>query len=177
MDVDVWTPEFPRTSALAPKQTARWQVERGIAVRVSSKFVALPERVFDAWLDSRIAGNWLFATASRPMTRVTIDPRVGGSFRFADGSNGRAIAYTGRYLEIVRPRRLVFTLSIASESKAQTRVTTEIAPRDEGCELTLTHESVPRDQAHRIEGRWAGILYGLGVTLDQLSAGAGTRLP
>jgi len=35
-----------------------------------------------------------------------------------------------------------------------------------GCELALTHESVPPECARHTEARWTGILYGLGVTLD-----------
>jgi hypothetical protein len=47
-----------------------------------------------------------------------------------------------------------------------TRVTVEIFPLDKGCELTLTHEKVSQEHARQVEGRWTGILYGLGVTLD-----------
>jgi len=47
-----------------------------------------------------------------------------------------------------------------------TRVTAEIRPLKSGCELKLAHEDVPPSQASRTEGRWAGILYGLGETLN-----------
>jgi len=30
----------------------------------------------------------------------------------------------------------------------------------------LIHEDVPRDHAEHAEGRWVGLLYGLGATLD-----------
>jgi hypothetical protein len=36
--------------------------------------------------------------------------------------------------------------------------------------LRLTHENVPRDHASYVEGRWTGMLYGLGVTLDSAFA-------
>ena len=32
--------------------------------------------------------------------------------------------------------------------------------------LDLKHENIPRLHADYFEGRWTGILYGLGVTLD-----------
>jgi len=34
----------------------------------------------------------------------------------------------------------------------------------------LTHENIPRPHAAYVEGRWTGILYGLGVTLDSAAA-------
>jgi uncharacterized protein YndB with AHSA1/START domain len=131
---------------------------------MTRRFAAPPERVFRAWLEPEAAASWLFATALRPMTEVEIDARVGGAFRFAGRDGGEAVAHTGRYLEIVPHRRLVFTLATADRPAAVTRVTVEIAPLGSGCELTLVHERVPRDRAHHTEGRWTGMLYGLGVT-------------
>ena len=135
-------------------------------VRVTQRYSAPPERVFDAWLDPGIAGKWLFATASRSMARVNIDARAGGTFRFADLQDGEAVEYTGEYQEIVPPRRLVFTLSMNCQPLDITRVTAEITPLKEGCEVTLTHEMVPVHCRSRAEARWTGILYGLGVTLE-----------
>jgi uncharacterized protein YndB with AHSA1/START domain len=135
------------------------------AIRIGQRFEAPAERVFEAWLDPAMAGTWLFATASRPMAHVEIDPRVGGGFRLREGAGDANTEYRGRYVEIVPPRRLVFTLAMKSGPKVATRVTAEIVPRKTGCELKLTHENVPPDHASRIEGRWAGMLYGLGTRL------------
>lgn len=76
-------------------------VERHVAIRVTQRYDAPSARVFDAWLDPSVAGRWLFATASRPMTRVEIDPRVDGSFRFVDWRDGETAAYTGEYIAIL----------------------------------------------------------------------------
>ena len=136
------------------------------ALRITQRFDAPAERVFEAWLDPAMASTWLFATATRPMAHVKIDPRVGGTFRLLERSGGTDVEYRGRYVEIVPPRRLVFTLAMKNLSpKVATRVTAEIMPRRTGCELKLTHENVPPDHATRIEGRWAGMLYGLGTRL------------
>jgi len=135
-------------------------------VRVSRKLRGSPQRVFDAWLDPEIAGKWLFATALRPVSRVRIDGRVGGAFRFVESGEGGRIEHTGIYFEIARPRRLAFTLSAASEQHAITRVVVEIVPRAKGCELIVSHEGVPHEHAARVESRWTGMLYGLGQTLE-----------
>jgi len=142
---------------------------RSQAIRISRRFAAPPEQVFAAWLDPKLAGKWLFATALHPMTDVEIDPRVGGCFRFAERPDREIIEHTGEYVDIVPHRRLVFTLSMEDHWYVTTRVTVEIAPLKAGCELTLVHEGVPRHYADHTEGRWTGILYGLDVTLDSHS--------
>ena|SRR5439155_6467964 len=159
------------TASTAPekeKARSRPKTERHAVLRVARRYDAPPARVFDAWLNPVLASHWLFATASRPLVHVEIDARVEGSFRFVDRL-GDSTEYTGRYIEIVPPRRLVFTLSTAQYAHISTRVTVEIAPLAKGCKLTLIHENVPRDHAEEIEGRWTGVLYGLGMTLDPTS--------
>jgi uncharacterized protein YndB with AHSA1/START domain len=140
------------------------------AIRVARRFSAPPERVFHAWLEPAFAGRWLFATASQPTTVLDIDPRVGGSFRFAERCNGARSEHTGEYVEIVPHRRLVFTLAMAERPRVLTRVTAEIKPRGTGCELAVSHENVPPDCAGETEARWTGVLYGLG---EILGAGPG----
>ena len=119
--------------------------------------------MFNAWLDPNVARKWLFATASRPMQHVRIDARVAGSFHIAERHDGAG--HTGEYVEIVPRRRLVFTLRTEDHPNVRTRVTVEIAPLRSGSQLTLIHENVPSEHADDTEGRWTGILYGLGLTL------------
>jgi uncharacterized protein YndB with AHSA1/START domain len=164
----------PRGSASAfrerQQRPARLPARRYAAVRVSETFEASPERVFDAWLEPEIAGRWLFATASRPMTSVTIDARAGGAFRFVDRNDGGHVEHSGVYLEIVRPWRLAFTLSTDDGPQAMTRVVAEIVPsraRKGSCALILAHEDVPGQFADRFEARWTGMLYGLGLMLNR----------
>ena len=132
-------------------------------IRVARRYSAPPDRVFGAWLDRETAGSWLFATALHPMAHVAIDARVAGSFCFVDGQDTE---YSGEYLQIIRPRRLAFTLLVGGEPGIVTRVAIEIVALKRGSELRLVHEDVPADRAARTEARWTGILYGLGVALD-----------
>jgi uncharacterized protein YndB with AHSA1/START domain len=136
------------------------------AIRVARRFSAPAERVFRAWLQPTVAGRWLFATALEPLTDVEIDPRVGGSFRFAERRDNGCAQHAGRYVELVPHRRLVFTLAMADRPHVVTRVTAEISPLKTGCELALTHENLPPDCASETEARWTGILYGLDETLN-----------
>jgi len=158
-------------SLLRPRKNGRSRsiAQRPAAIRITRRFSAPSEQVFDAWLDPEVAGRWLFATASRPMTHVEIDARVEGAFCFADRRDGEIIEYSGEYIEIVPHRRLAFTLSMEDHWYITTRVTVEITALKTGSELTLVHEDVPPHYADHTEARWTGILYGLGATLDSRS--------
>lgn len=135
-------------------------VEPHVVVRVTRRFGASPERVFDAWLDPAKAGKFLFATATGQMVRAEIDARVGGRFVLVDRRDGEDVEHTGEYLEIDRPRRLVFTFSVQKYAQHSDRVIVEIVPLETGCELTLTHEMSP-DRAEyrsRTEAGWTTIV-------------------
>ena len=127
-------------------------------VRVTHRFTASPERVFDAWLDPAKARRFLFATPTGQMVRAEIDPRVGGQYTFTDRRDGEDVVHTGEYLEIDRPRRLVFTFMVPTYSSAVTRVTIEIVPLDSGCELTLTNEGVLEEYEEGTTEGWSRIL-------------------
>ena len=145
-----------------------------VAVRVSRRFAAPAERVFDAWLDPELIGRWMFGRALRDeaVVRMTTDARVGGSFSFVVRRQGQPIDHVGRYLEIERPRRLAFTWGVAGSDSS--RVTVDIAPDAGGCELTLVHELHPdwADYASRSEAGWIRMMAALDATLGSSRAPA-----
>ncbi len=157
--VDFFWPKKKAESPLAVPAQDR------VTVRVTRVFDATPERVFDAWLDPRNAGKWLFATPAGQMVRVDIDARVGGAFNFTDRRSGEDIEHTGEYLEMDRPRRLAFNFRVPKFSAEATLIRIEIAPSGFGCELTLVHEGVLPEYAARTEEGWKGILEGLSRSL------------
>jgi uncharacterized protein YndB with AHSA1/START domain len=138
-----------------------------VTVRVTRRFTASPERVFDAWLDPARAGQFLFATPTGKMVRAEVDPRVGGRFTFTDRRDGEDVDHTGEYLEIDRPRRLVFTFAVPKYSSVVTRVAIDIVPAGMGCELTLTHEGVLPEYEQRTESGWGKILDGLATAIGR----------
>ena len=132
------------------------------AVRATHRYDASPERVFDAWLDPKIAGRFLFATPTGQMVKAEIDPRVGGKFNFTDRRPDMGdVEHVGTYIEIDRPRRLVFDFAVPAYDPTLTRITLDFAPSGAGTELTLTHEGVFEDYVKQTEGGWAMILAGL----------------
>ena len=68
------------------------------------------------------ARKFLFATSTGQMVRAEIDPRVGGAFNFTDRRDGVDAEHVGEYLEIDRPRRLVFTFHTERGSTDLSRV-------------------------------------------------------
>ena len=139
--------------------------EAKVTVRVTHRYAAPPERVFDAWLDPRTAGKWLFATPTGRMTRVDIDARIGGRFSIVR-KDGEEIEHVGEYLELDRPRRLVFTFGVPKFSADITRVTIGIVSSGTGCELTLTHEGVLPEYSERTPEGWRMILDSLERVLE-----------
>jgi uncharacterized protein YndB with AHSA1/START domain len=127
-------------------------------VQVKRRFTASAEQVFDAFLDPTKAGKFLFATPDGEMVRAEIDARVGGKFTFTDRRNGEDVDHTGEYIELDRPRRLVFDFRVPKYSAESTRVAIDITPHEAGCELTLTHSGVLKEYVEQTREGWSGIL-------------------
>lgn len=62
-----------------------------ISARVTRQFSSSPQRVFDAWLDSKTAGKWLFATTRGHIVCVEIDARAGGWFYIVERRDGENV--------------------------------------------------------------------------------------
>jgi len=136
-----------------------------VTVRISRRFSASPERVFDAWLDAERMRHWLFATPTGEMVRAEANARIGGRFVLIERRDGVDVEHLGEYLEIDRPRRLVFSFAVPQFSAEATRVSVDITPSGDGCELVLTHLAVMEDYEARTQAGWTGILEGLATSL------------
>lgn len=140
-----------------------------VILSIRHDYAATAERVFDAWLDPVQAARFLFATPGGEMIRAEIDPRVGGDFLFVDRRPDGDAEHHGRYVEIDRPRRLVFLFrGPGTEPDEWSRVSVDIAVGPSGCALTLTHE-IPlkwADHAEPVRSGWAMILESLARILE-----------
>jgi uncharacterized protein YndB with AHSA1/START domain len=131
-------------------------------VVVTHRYAAPPEKVFDAFLDVDTARRFMFATARGAMITAEIDPRVGGSFTFIERRPDMGdVRHVGEYLEIDRPRRLVFTFGVPQFDPAMTTVAIDIAADGDGCRLTLTNDGVPQAYLDGNFEGWSRILAGL----------------
>ena len=144
----------------------------GPVVRVSRRYAAAAETVFDAWLDPSKARHFLFATPSGKMVRVEIDARVGGGFTIVEKRGAQEAAHYGVYREMVRPKRLVVDFSVEKDTPGDP-LTIDIRPLDSGCELTVTTELKPQYAQHVDKARagWTHILESLARTLGEGAKG------
>jgi uncharacterized protein YndB with AHSA1/START domain len=110
---------------------------------VTALFSVAPERVFDAFLDTKVIGQFMFGPGVRDETIVSLsnEPRVGGAFSYVVSRDGVELDHAGRYVEIERPRHIVFTWAVRPDEPGDgSMVVIDIAPIIDGCELTLTHQ-------------------------------------
>jgi uncharacterized protein YndB with AHSA1/START domain len=141
---------------------------RAASVRVSRQVAAVPERIFDAWLDAGQARAFLFADRTWDAISSKIDARVGGGFRIVRQRDAEDVEYSGQYLEIDRPHRLVFSLFVEKYAHLDDRVIVELAPVAGRSLLVLTHElSLPDPmERFRIRREWARVLERLAALLE-----------
>src|SRR5690349_17749924 len=109
-------------------------------LRMQRRFAASPERLFDAWVNPETARKWLFTTPTDEAYSAALDVRVGGKWTIMARRAGTDYTAIGEYLEIERPRRLVFTFAMPQFSPEYNRLTIEIVADGSGSLLTLTHE-------------------------------------
>jgi uncharacterized protein YndB with AHSA1/START domain len=141
-----------------------------VTVCVSHRFLAPAERVFDAWLNPTQASRFLFATRTGNIMRCQIEPWEGGHFTVtdrrpqADGDESVFDAeHHGTYVEIARPRRLVFDFGVGPGVEETSRVTIRIEPMGAtACELHLSHDLGDGEDALAYEAQtrkgWTTIL-------------------
>ncbi len=133
------------TTMASENLTLNENLSAGLRLQVSKVIRANRERVFDAWTRPEVMKKW-FGPADMSADEITIDLRVGGSYRIAmqrcessTGAPDTAVA-TGVYREIVRPERLSFSWNNNWTPGEETLVTVLLKEVAGGTELTLIHE-------------------------------------
>ena len=141
-------------------------LENSRTLRITRYFDAPPERVFDAWLDPKLASKWLFTTAQSVEHHVELDARVGGTFTITDWRGGKKYTAVGEYLEIDRPHRLVFKYGMPQFSEDFDHITVGFIPKGAGCEMTLTQRGMSTDGEKSAEQGWGGMFTVLAEVLN-----------
>jgi len=75
--------------------------------------------------------------------KASCDLRPGGAFSLVMSSVGSSREVSGTYVQVDRPRKLVFTWVGPLTNNVNTLVTVELNPRGDETDLVLTHERLP----------------------------------
>jgi uncharacterized protein YndB with AHSA1/START domain len=143
-------------------------------LKMTRRFDASPERLFDAWTDPHLAHGWLFTGPDSESHSAEMDLRVGGKWKIADRRGGVDYTAIGEYLEIDRPRRVAFTFGMPQFSPALTQVTVEIAADGKGAVMTLIQEGLPAEHIAATEDGWSKMFDGLAAQLTHGGYGVAT---
>jgi uncharacterized protein YndB with AHSA1/START domain len=157
------------TSESAPKNETIVERTSDRELVVTRTFNAPAHIVFDAWTKPELLKRWW---APKPFGVLLFeceqDLRVGGAYRFAFGRDPKSPeVFTGRYLEIDPPSRLVLTQVYERMAHVGEAVVTADFEESQGRTRLTLHQLFPSREA--LEGALAsGMERGMRVTLDQL---------
>jgi uncharacterized protein YndB with AHSA1/START domain len=138
---------------------------------VSRMFNGPVHIVFDAWTKPDLLKRW-WAPKSLGVSlfECESDLRVGGTYRYAFGRNPNdPEIFSGRYIEVSPPSRLVLTQLYERMRDAGEAVVTVTFEESRGRTRLTLHQLFPSKEA--LDGAIAsGMEHGMRETLDQLDA-------
>ncbi len=105
-----------------------------------------PDLVFDAWTKPELFQRW-WVPKSMPMTLVgcEMDARAGGGYKLTMEFDGSTMDFYGRYLQVDRPTRLVWTNEEGDGEATITTVTFEETA--DGRTRIVYHDLYPSKEA------------------------------
>lgn len=137
-------------------------------ILITRSFRAPARLVFEAWTNPELVRQW-WAPASRGVTMLVCDAeiKVGGAYRYVlGGSDGQQFAFSGRYLELTPPDRVVYTQVFEAFPDGEATVTVTFEERD-GVTVVTGHELYPSKEA--LDGALqTGMEDGMNDTYEQL---------
>lgn len=139
--------------------------------KVTHRFAASPERVYDAWLEPAKLRAWMSAALKQmgqpgEMMRVEVDARVGGEFFFSDMRAAGEARHWGTYRVLDRPRKIEFTWAVdASQENEPSIVTITIEPDGTGSLVTIVHAKIFASYVGPVEMGWSNILRAMDAML------------
>ncbi len=130
-----------------------------LTVNITKIIHAPIEKVFDAWLSAETLSQFILPMPGMPSPQVENQAREGGNFTIIMQVGDDKIPHSGKYLEISRPNKLVFTWDSPFSIDGST-VTLKFTDMGENkTNVDLTHVKFP-DEESRVnhEGGWGNIL-------------------
>jgi uncharacterized protein YndB with AHSA1/START domain len=135
----------------------------GPILQIRRRVRASAEEIFDLWTKPDLIVRWMSPYPRTVDCKASCDFRPGGAFSLVMSSGESSREVSGTYVQIDRPRKLVFTWIGPLTNNMTTLVTVELNPRGNETDLVLTHERLPTPAIHE------GHTMGWGNILDHLA--------
>ena len=117
-----------------------------LSVNVTKTIHAPIEKVFDAWLNPETLSQFILPMPGMPQPQTETDAREGGKFTIIMQVGDDKIPHTGKYIEISRPNKLVFTWESPFSAEGST-VTLKFSDIGENkTSIDLTHIKYPDEE-------------------------------
>jgi uncharacterized protein YndB with AHSA1/START domain len=159
---DRWVSKYAEPWA-ATLSGLKKRIEEELMEKVFEIYIkTTPERLWEAITDPQMRAKYTFGVETNS------DWTAGSGYKAS--VPGVIDIATGENLEVDPPRRLVqsFTALWSDDVKAAgtSRVTWEIEPVGDSCQLIVTHDQLPEDANPELYGGWPQILSGLKTLLE-----------
>jgi len=130
-----------------------------LTVNVTKIIHAPIEQVFDAWLNPEILPRFILPMPGMPQPQTSTDACEGGNFSIIMHVGDDKIPHTGKYLEISRPDKLVFTWVSPFSADGSTVTLNFTDMGDNKTNVDLTHIKFIDDETRtNHEGGWGNIV-------------------
>jgi uncharacterized protein YndB with AHSA1/START domain len=131
-----------------------------LTVNIEKIIHAPIEKVFDAWLNPKMLSKFMKGMPDKTDTDAEIDAREGGHFTFVMHVGDDKIAHTGKYVEISRPHKLVFTWASRYSIVDNSTVTLNFTKiEDNKTNISLIHvKFIDEESRSGHEEGWSNIL-------------------
>jgi uncharacterized protein YndB with AHSA1/START domain/DNA-binding transcriptional ArsR family regulator len=134
-------------------------------LRLERTFDAPREAVFEAWTSPEVMRRWWAAGPDWDTPLAEVDLRPGGRIRvsMSDPGGGDVYTFSGEYLEVSPPERLVFSSTWEGPNPGAggrtTTVTVEFQDEGDRTRVILTHAGLPSDESRQSHaGGWNACL-------------------
>jgi uncharacterized protein YndB with AHSA1/START domain/DNA-binding transcriptional ArsR family regulator len=160
---DRWVSKYSEPWA-AGLSALKHDIEEHVMEKVFEIYIkTTPERLWEAITDSEMRRKYNFGIG------VETDWEPGSHYAGVHSAAPGALL-EGENLEVDPPRKLVqsFTACWSDAIKAEgaSRVTWEIEPVGDSCQLTVTHDQLPEHANSELYGGWPMVLSGLKTLLE-----------
>jgi len=115
----------------------------GSTVQIRRRVRATAEQIFDLWTKPDLMVQWMSPFPGAVDCKARCDLRPGGAFSLVMSSAESRREVSGTFVQVDRPRKLVFTWIGPLTNSVNTLVTVELYPCGDDTDLVLTHERLP----------------------------------